>query len=155
MLDTGRNVPESFETLKSQQKVLIEGRRTVQMFPTGTPELELPDGKQRYVNGRGIFHYNPRFMTEDLIELFSSKGQENVLLMLGPFSKDEIVQRVMMGEQALTVTEYTPSGVELRCALGTVNTASLQRLYFEATKEPDGIIIVGGFPARVHHLLKE
>ncbi|HEV7236354.1 MAG TPA: hypothetical protein VGN15_09250 [Ktedonobacteraceae bacterium] len=153
--DTGVNVPESIETLKLQQKALIEGRRKVQMFPKGTVELELPAGMHRYGNERGVFHFNPLHIEEDEIKYLSYMEMENIFLELGPYSKKEIMARFEKGEEITCVAEYTMTGVEVRCALGTKNTIDIQKRFFEATMVSGNQIVVGQPPARVRHLAWE
>lgn len=152
-MDTGQNVAERLETLLLQQKSLINGRRGVQMFPVGTFELELPVGMCRYVSARGVFHYNPDFINEEQIERYSSEGRENAILGLGPYSKDDIACKLTQGEHLVVITEYTPLGIEVRCAVGTESTVSVQKAFFEATKEPENIILIDDPPMRVHHLM--
>lgn len=154
MMDTGANIPESMETLKRQQALLLRGKRHVQMFPIGTPELDLPAGMERCVNARGVFHYDPSWISAITIKTISNQGKENLFLMLGPFSKPDIVRRLERGEFISYVTEYAPDGVEIRSALGTTKTVEIQRQYFEATKEPENIIEVGKPPIRVRQLLR-
>lgn len=141
--DTGRCVPESSDSLLLQQEQLNRGKRHVQMFPTGTVELSLPAGLCRHQNARGVFHYRATSISAAEIETSSALGKENEFLMLGPYSKPEIADRYLAGETLLTVTEYTPAGVELRCATGTNATIAEQRDYFERTKEPGNSIVVG------------
>ena len=155
MDDTGFNVPESKDTLLLQQKRLLSGKRAVQMFPTGTTELELPDGMWRITNHRGVFHYNPEKITPEDILYLSDRGHENEFLELGPYSKPEIQQRVALGEVPSVVIECTPTGVEVRTALGTTHTMNRQKDYFERTKEQGNQVYCGSWPQRVHSVLKE
>jgi hypothetical protein len=74
--------------------------------------------------------------------------------MLGPFSKYDIAVRLERGEIPTYITEYVDS-TELRSAIGTDGTIDQQRLYFEQTKEPDGIIVIGRCPDRVMKRLEE
>lgn len=145
-LDTGICVPESFETLVLQQRQLIRGVRNAQMFPVGTVELKAPYGCERYENDRGIYHFR-NIDIETVMEL-SEQGRENEILLLGPFSKYDIALRLQRGEIPTYITEYI-SSVELRCAIGTNGTIDDQLQYFEQTKEPDGIIVIGECPSRV------
>lgn len=154
MTDTGRNVAESLETLRRQQSALKRGHRAVQMFPVGTPELPLPDGLYRIENHRGVFHYNPQKITAQSILKLSAQERENELLGLGPFSKREIVERVMAGERALTVMEIAPDGTEIKSAVGTTTTAAAQAEYLEKTREPENEIIFVQFPPRVVNKLR-
>jgi hypothetical protein len=149
MLDTGKCVPESMETLLLQQKQLVEGRRPAQMFPKGTPELPLPKGFARFENFRGVFHYDVRKIYAVEIDKLSMAGRENTFLMLGPYSKPEIDMMVANGDRYACVTEMTPEGIELRSAMGTDKTINEQRMYFERTKEPGNIVAVDALPERV------
>lgn len=149
VIDTGLCAPESYETLRRQQSQLVSGKRAVQMFPMCTIELELPIGFERYMNERGIFHFNPRLINKDLIQKLSLGGQENRFLNLGQFDKGEIALRALAGETVLCITEYAADGVELRCAVGTDKTLEDQLRYFESTKEVGSEIVVGLPPERV------
>jgi hypothetical protein len=149
-LDTGICAPESLGTLLLQQLQLKSGRRNVQMFPNGTQELSLPVGFSRLKNARGVFHFHS-FLPE-VIDDLSSQGRENEFLLLGPFSKYDIAVRAKDGEPLTCITEYI-AGIELRCAAGTSGTVDLQREYFEKTKEPDGILVIGDYPERVRCLI--
>lgn len=148
-IDTGICAPEGLATLLRQQLQLKEGRRDVQMFPAGTDELPLPGGLSRHQNERGVFHFRDGVISQQAIEALSAQGRENLFLKLGPYSKSEIAERALAGETVTCIAEYTPAGIELRCAAGTNATIAEQRAYFDRTKEPDGIVIVGRLPARV------
>lgn len=148
-IDTGICAPESRATLLLQQRQLIEGRRDVQMFPAGTVELPLPQGCVRYANHRGVYHFRPERIELETIRRLSREGRENEFLNLGPFCKSEIARRAQAGEQVTCITEYSADGVELRCAAGTDGTVETQRSYFEKTKAPDSVIVIGEYPPRV------
>lgn len=150
--DTGTNVPESAETLALQQQSLVTGNRPVQMFPLGTHELALPKGMQRFVNHRGVFHFNPSLIDRKKIAELSAQGRENLFLMLGPYSKYEVALAKLAGASLVYITEYTYDGIELRSALGTDTTAEEQRQYFEKTKEPGSTVVVGEPPARIRNM---
>lgn len=152
--DTGKCAPECLETLLIQQKQLVKGTRRVQMFPLGTLELVLPEGFVRHQNFRGVFHFNPEEITSDEIDLAGLQGTENTFLNLGPFSKADIAKRVKRGEKVTCISEFTFDGIEVRCAAATEKTIPRQREYFERTREPNTIILVGVFPDRVRALMK-
>lgn len=147
MLDTGICAQESLDTLLFQQGQLVVGNRYVQMFPTGTFEIPLPLGFKRYVNKRGVFHYNPEKITSELLNEKSLYGRENEFLGLGPYSKSDVALRVLGGEEVICITEYK-DGVELRSAAGSVSTIGEQYAYFSSTKEPDSTIVLGAPPER-------
>jgi hypothetical protein len=154
-LDTGTCAPESAATLLLQRDQLISGSRSVQMFPTGTPELPLPAGMARVANARGVFHFNPAQISAQQIVELSAQGRENEYLNLGPYCKPEIVLRVLRGEKPECITEYTPDGVEVRSAGGTDQTINEQLRYFNATKHsPDSKIVIGRFPDRVNKVIQ-
>jgi hypothetical protein len=144
--DTGQCVPETIATLAVQQRQLVAGKRDVQMFPIGTPELPLPSGFARYQGERGVFHFRSDAIHAGTIAALSGEGRENEFLMLGPFGKPEIAKRLLAGESLICVTEYTPEGVEIRSAAGTDKTINEQRDYFERTKEPGSTIAIGEMP---------
>lgn len=148
-IDTGICAPESVATLLRQQSQLQHGARNVQMFPTGTAELPLPDGFFRHQNARGVFHFRAESITAATIDALSNEGRENLFLNLGPYSKSDIALRARAGEKVTCITEFTQTGIELRCAAGTDKTIDEQRAFFARTKEPDGIIVIGQLPARV------
>lgn len=155
MFDTGKCVSESIETLLEQQKLLLKGKRTVQMFPVGTRQLSLPEGFSKFENFRGVFHYNPRMIDSWLIDVLSQCGRENEFLGLGSYNKDDVLRRVSNGEKLIFVTEYNPEGIEVRSAAGTDSTISEQAAFFNATKEPENSIEIGAPPVRVlEHLRK-
>jgi|SRR6516162_4074280 len=141
MIDTGMNAQESSETLLYQQQQLIDGKRAVQMFPTNTIELSLPEGMQRTANSRGVFHFNPELISETEILLLSIAGRENDFLELGPYSKDDILKRVANGEQVMALIEYTPEWVEVRAVLACTSTVAEQFDYLHRTKAPGNIVI--------------
>jgi len=151
-LDTGMCAPESVETLMLQQKQMMSGRRDAQMFPRGTIELKIPSECERCQNYRGVYHF--RNIDIETIKELSEQGRENEILMLGPFSKFDIALRLRSGEALTYITEYVNS-VELRSAIGTNGTIDRQREYFERTKEPNGIIVIGKCPDRVKLWLRD
>lgn len=154
-LDTGLCVPESLQTLLIQRRQLVRGDRNVQMFPIGTVELNVPQGFMRHVNFRGVFHYNPDEITPDTIDLASLNGRENEFLLLGPYSKNDIAKRVSKGEEVTCVMEITLDGVEIRTTAATNRTVKRQADYFEQTKEPDSLILVGVYPDRIRSYLNK
>lgn len=138
-----RCIPERSRTLELQQAALKRGTRDVQMFPLGTSELPVPDGFARHSTPRGVFHFRKERISPQQIDALSSQGRENEFLNLGPYSKADIAARLCAGERALCITEYTPEGIELRSAAGSDSTVEQQRDYFERTKEPGSMIVVG------------
>jgi len=155
MFDTGSTVQESTSTLLYQQQLLIAGRRAVQMFPTGTRSLKLPPGMRDIVNHRGTFHYNPAMITAAQVLKYSNQGRENEILQLGPYSKADVKLRMHNGETFTVISEYTPSGVEVRTAAGTDCTLPEQMKYFERTKQIGNFIFCGALPQRIQEKLKE
>jgi hypothetical protein len=147
--DTGKTRPESLETLMLQRNQLLNGSRPAQMFPTGTKELILGRRMLRTENERGVFHYNPKLITEEEIQRLSQAQRENEFLLLGPYSKRDIAERLNKGEEPLNITEYTRNGVEIRCAAGCTSTIDEQKAYFERTKQTNTLIVVGIGPQRI------
>jgi hypothetical protein len=106
--DTGLCIPESRRTLELQQEQLKAGKRDVQMFPVGTRELPLPDRLSRFQNERGVFHFHADRISADEIARLSAQGRENVFLMLGPYSKPEIIGRFQNGERLFMSPSMRP-----------------------------------------------
>lgn len=153
-MDTGKTVPESEATLLLQQEQLKSGKRAVQMFPKGTQELPLPRGFSRVENARGVFHYSSRVTEEQILEL-SSQERENELLLLGPYNKRDISDRVRNGEPLIVLSEYSPDGTEVRSAAGTPSTLLEQLQFFTATKEAANVLRLGVLPQRIQQVLGE
>lgn len=143
VFDTNLNAPESYETLIIQQKRLTDGKRSVQMFPAGTKELPLPTGMRRVGNSRGCFHYNPAEIDAGKILELSASGRENEFLELGPYSKADILFRMMAGEKFTAISEQTADGIEVRTAAATEKTLPVQTDYFNKTKDDENTIVVG------------
>lgn len=141
-MDTGLCFPESRETLLAQQQQLLAGRRPAQMFPVGTDELPLPPDFERHQNDRGIFHF--RYLLPETIDRLSREGRENEILLLGPYSKPEIIRRVSDGESYCCLTEHRPDGVELRTTVGSTSTVREQVAYFRSTMDDEANILVIG-----------
>jgi len=142
LTDTGRNIPESLATLTLQQRQLLEWRRPAQMFPEGTNELSLPDGFERIVLDRGVFHFNPSLISDEEIVRLSNEQRENEILNLGPFNKSDVFARMKLGEGLMVIVELAPNGTEIKAAAGTESTFPAQYAVFEATKSPDSTIQV-------------
>ena len=132
--DTGRNLPERDETLREQQRALVEGRQRAQMFPVGTSELPLPRGLARVTTRRGVFHYDPRSVSAEEIERASAGGRENEVLGLGPASKADVAELAQRGEPVATLVEQTPAGVEVKGALVTPSTEAATRREMQARR---------------------
>lgn len=139
-LDTGKNVPESKQTLIAQQEQLLAGRRPAQMFPVGTEELPLPDGLKRVETPRGVFHFNPQIVTEDDILTASKAGRENDVLAMGPVSKADTDARAGAGEPRVAVTERTPEGAEVKTVSATAGTAPTIAASLESSKTPKNTV---------------
>lgn len=133
--------PEPDDTLQAQQAQLLSGDRSAQMFPTGTPELPLPNGMQRTEGVSGVFHHVAD-ISPATVQGLSVQGRENELLDLGPYSKPEIMQRIAQGEHPVAIVERSPEGVEVRAAVGTAQTAQAQLAAMHRTKSPRNTISV-------------
>lgn len=144
--DRGLNVAEPIETLRAQQRQLIERLRPAQMFPLKSPELPLPYGCERVETDRGVFHFNPGLVSRTDVCRLSAAKRENELLALGPFSKADVLERVNAGEGILVVTERMPDGVEVRAAAGTETTAPIQVAFFERGKLLGSVIAIEALP---------
>lgn len=140
-LDTAQNIPESVKTLLLQQDQLRRGLRPAQMFPKGTEELSLPEQMERIETDRGIFHYNPAQVSRQQILAASARGEENLILGLGPVSKPAAEARAAAtGEPLVVTTERAADGTEIKSAVGTTGTAAAQAAALEAGKSPGSTI---------------
>ena len=140
-LDTAKNIPESVKTLLLQQDQLRRGLRPAQMFPKGTEELGLPEQMERIETDRGIFHYNPAQVSRQQILAASARGEENLILGLGPVSKPAAEARAAAtGEPLVVTTERAADGTEIKSAVGTTGTAAAQAAALEANKSPGSTI---------------
>lgn len=137
-LDTGKNIPEAPETLAAQQEQLTAGRRKAQMFPVDergevANELPLPEGMERVENARGVFHYNPEFISGEQILAASAAGRENDVLAMGPVSKDDVARS---GEEPLAITERSRNGTEIKTAVTMPSRAQETVEALNRTKTP-------------------
>jgi hypothetical protein len=144
-LDTRQNLAESKKTLLAQQQQLVRGQRPAQMFPVDaegkvTNELPLPPEMARVATDRGVFHYNPALIDEATLLKLSQAGRENVPLGLGSQSKADVAARVAQGDPAVTVTERTPDGTEVKASVATLGTAGQTAAELEATKTPGNTV---------------
>lgn len=135
-------IPETDDTLLAQQDQLISGNRRAHMFTPGSMELPVPRGMSRLETENGVFHYNPQALDEDTINSAVADGRENELLDLGPFNKNDIMERLQRGEQPVAIVERTPQGVEVRAAAGTTQTAPVQLAAMSKTKSPGNTVSV-------------
>lgn len=135
--DKQQTLPESEDTLIAQQHQLRAGHRRAQMFPHGTRELSLPPGMKRTEAHNGVFHHDPRRISEEEIKKLSAANREHEILDLGPYSKEEIAHRVLhRGERPLAIVERDHRGTEVRSSAGTHATAHHQLAEMEKTKSP-------------------
>lgn len=126
-------IPETKETLHIQQLQLIRGKRRAQLFPLGTPELGLPKRMERFVTRDGICHYDPdRLFEQEIMEVIDRRAW-NLILNLGPTSKNDVYQ--LDPNPQFAIVERTPGGTEVRAAITCRETFSKQWKYFISTKE--------------------
>lgn len=132
--DTGLNVPEAADTLKLQQAAVLDGRLQAMMFPKGTSELPLLKGLSRVETERGIFHFNPDFISAQEVKAASAAKRENDILGLGPFSKEDLSAEVAAGAPQVSVTERGPGGIEVKAAVATPKTVPIVQKELEKNK---------------------
>jgi hypothetical protein len=125
--DHGKTVAESHRTLELQKQAFMQGKKAAILYPLNAhvPHA-LPKGAKSVTTGDGVFHYNPQMVSEPQIRAASQAGRINDILGMGPFSKNDVMQRVGMGEQPLNVVARDALGTEALAALGTANTAPHQ-----------------------------
>jgi hypothetical protein len=125
--DHGKTVAESARTLELQRQAFMQGRKAAILYPANTrPPHALPKGARKVATRDGVFHYNPRMVSEGQIRAASEAGRINTILGLGPFSKGDVKQRANAGEQPLNVVARDALGTEALAALGVPSTAPHQ-----------------------------
>jgi hypothetical protein len=63
-----RPIPEALETVLSQIKWLIEGKRKAVYLPNDSAVVQLPHGMQLFNTSEGKFYYNPKLISMEEIE---------------------------------------------------------------------------------------
>ena len=134
-------VPESPETLAIQSQMLAQGRRAVTMYPRATPNIPAPPpGMKSLKTADGVFHYNPKMISPEAIHDAVRRGRINEIIGLGPYSKQDIYQRVAQGEQSLAVVGRDAEGREALSAIGTPSTAMEQIHHIRQATPPGGSV---------------
>jgi hypothetical protein len=135
-------IPEPRATLAIQQRELLAGIRNVMAFKEGGAPLPLPEGFERMRFGPDTYDFNPKvYRSAQIIELIQA-DRIGEALRLGPITKTEAVQRREAGEEPVAVVERTPQGIEVRAAMGTIQTAPEQTAYFMKTQNPENTVQV-------------
>ena len=125
--DEGKTIPESETTLEHQRRLLLDGRRKAVMYPKGgSAAPEPPEGAGETITPDGTFHFNPALVTEEQIHEASRQRRLNDVLGLGPYSKQDIANRIVQGEHPIAVVARDSDGHEVVSAAGTHATAAEQ-----------------------------
>jgi hypothetical protein len=125
--DHGRTLPETPHTLALQHQALLEGKKAAVMYPhNGHEPPPLPHGAAETATKDGVFHFNPAMISEEQIHAASDADRLNDILGLGPFNKNDVYQRIMQGEQPVSVISKDRHGHEAAAAWGTEQTAPNQ-----------------------------
>jgi Large polyvalent protein associated domain 39 len=130
-------IPEAPATLEAQRQQLVNGERSVVMYPQGTPPGPLPKGMAPVVIKGNVFHYDPNRITEAEIRQAALEGRENEILGLGPFNKADVM--AAPGPE-MVVAERTPDGTEVRAAAAKPATAPIQQAAMEQGATPGNIV---------------
>lgn len=104
--------------------------------------LPLPACMRSVTTDDGVFHYNPALTSAHQIVAAAAVGRLNYLLGLGPYSKDDILKRVVNGELPIAVVELARDGTEVKAAWGTHLTAATQAKSLEASKTPGHFVFI-------------
>jgi hypothetical protein len=112
---------ESTASLKAQRDRLIGGTAICMYYPPNQKdrELELPTGCGRYDTMDGLFHYSLVALTKAEILLALVEERLHVLLRYGPYSKTDLLRRVMLGERYIGLRHVDRDGNELKGVLAT------------------------------------
>lgn len=125
--DAGRTIGESRRTLELQKQAFMEGKKAAILYPKGANSPHaLPKGARSVTTKDGTFHYNPRMVNEQQIRAASHANRINTILGMGPFNKQDVMQRVNKGERHVAVVARDALGTEALTAVGTPSTAPQQ-----------------------------
>ena len=124
--DHGKTVPESPRTLELQRQMLMQGKRKAMLYTPGTPIPPPIQGIMGVRTPQGVIHYNPSLISHEEVVHASQNNRLNELLGLGPYSKDDVAEKVMGGEPLLAVVSRDQNGHEAVSAAGTPSTANEQ-----------------------------
>jgi len=125
--DQGVTIPEPPHALAHQRQALIDGRKAAVLYPhNGGPPPEPPPGAGVVSTDDGVFHYNPKLISAEHIVHAAANNRLNDVLGLGPYSKDDILDRVLKGEMPVGVVVRDHNGHEVVSAVGTPSTAGEQ-----------------------------
>ena len=124
--DHGKTVPESPRTLELQRQMLMQGKRKAMLYTPGTPIPPPIQGIMGVRTPQGVIHYNPSLISHEEVVHASQNNRLNEVLGLGPYSKDDVAEKVMGGEPLLAVVSRDQNGHEAVSAAGTPSTANEQ-----------------------------
>ena len=129
-------VPEAPHTLESQLQAFLQGKRKAVLYTHDEPEL--PKGAGRLETAHGVFHYNPALIDEPAIKDAVAGDRINDVLGIGPYSKRDVLNRVVHGESPLAVVGRDAGGREVLSAAGTDKTAPEQAAAIAPQLPPGG-----------------
>tara|TARA_R110000868_G_scaffold187316_1_gene429818 strand:- start:6131 stop:10426 length:4296 start_codon:yes stop_codon:yes gene_type:complete len=124
--DHGKTVPESPRTLELQRQMLMQGKRKAMLYTPGTPIPPPIQGIMGVRTPQGVIHYNPSLISHEEVVHAAKNNRLNEVLGLGPYSKDDVAEKVMGGEPLLAVVSRDQNGHEAVSAAGTPSTANEQ-----------------------------
>jgi hypothetical protein len=123
-----RTIPETYETLNMQVDYLEKGTNPIVYFPPNTQKMpKLPLNAKFFSTKVGVFYYNPKFVTEQIIKDSLEKGMEWLLLGYVQNISDAI-----KSGNPITVVARDGEGREIKAALieGRQDLASMQAFIF-------------------------
>ena len=125
--DIGMTVPEKPATIALQRQALAKKKRPAVLYPKGGrhPPPLMPGMRAAHIKD-GVVHYDPQSISASQVHSAAATGRLNEILGLGPYSKNDIMGRVLNGEQPLAVVARDPIGQEAVSAVGTSQTAPEQ-----------------------------
>ena len=131
-----QTIPEAPHTLAMQLQAFLQGKRKAVLYTHDEPEL--PKGAGRLETAHGVFHYNPALIDEPAIKDAVAGDRINDVLGIGPYSKRDVLNRVVHGESPLAVVGRDAGGREVLSAAGTDKTAPEQAAAIAPQLPPGG-----------------
>jgi len=112
-MNSFKTIPESFEALEEQVNYLAMGTNPIVFFPPNTMKMpKLPIGMRSVHLPEGNFYFNPRFLTEELLQDASKKGMTWAFMGYAQKKQD-----ALKAETVITVTVRNMNGKEIKSAI--------------------------------------
>src|SRR5882724_1171628 len=112
-MQTYTTVKETLQTLQTQVSYLEKGTNPIVFFPSDTPIIpQLPQGMKSLKKEMGVFYFNPRYVTESIIEEAIQK--DAIWAVLG-FVQDK--KEAIKNNKAIVIIARDSEGNEIKSAV--------------------------------------